>query len=90
MFVLAAYDLNNERDDSDRRGLRQSFENSCLGRKAVTKLSESCYSFHIDTSLRELFDDLQQFVDGDDAISVVEIKDMISSNPSVRVLKTGH
>ena len=44
MFVLAAYDLNNERDDSDRRGLRQSFENSCLGRKAVTKLSESCLS----------------------------------------------
>ena len=89
MFVLAAYDLNNERDDSDRSDLRQEFENSCLGRKAVTKLSESCYSFHIDTSLQELFDDLQQFVDGDDVISVVEIKDMISSNPSVRVLKTG-
>ncbi len=89
MFVLAAYDLNNERDDSDRSDLRQEFENSCLGRKAVTKLSESCYSFHIDTSLQELFNDLQQFVDGDDVISVVEIQDMISSDPRARVPKTG-
>ena len=89
MFVLAAYDLNNELNDSDRRGLRKSFEDSCLAHKAATKLSESCYSFHIDTSLQDLYDDLQQFVDGDDTISVVEIKGIISSDPSVRVLKTG-
>ena len=89
MFVLAAYDLNNELNDSDREALRKSFEDSCLARRAVTRLSESCYSFHIDTSLRDLFDDLQQFVDGDDVISVVEIQDMISSDPRARVPKTG-
>ena len=89
MFVLAAYDLNREIDDSDRAALRRSFNNFCLACRAVTKLSESCYSFHIDTSLQELFDDLQQFVDGDDVISVVEIQDMISSDPRARVPKTG-
>ena len=68
MFVLAAYDLNREIDDSDRAALRRSFNNFCLACRAVTKLSESCYSFHIDISLQELYDDLQQFVDGDDTI----------------------
>ena len=89
MFVLAAYDLNREIDDSDRAALRRSFNNFCLACRAVTKLSESCYSFHIDISLQELYDDLQQFVDGDDMISVVEIKEIISNNPRVCVPKTG-
>jgi hypothetical protein len=76
-YTLIAYDLTNEKDDSNRRIIRDKINGYC---GQTCALSESCYLFETDDSIAKIFSDLEHVLDETaDRLSVIKLEDIKSN-----------
>ena len=76
-YTLIAYDLTNEKDDSNREKIRNKINAYC-GKTCA--LSESCYLFETEDSTEKIFSELESVLDETaDRLSVIKITDIKSN-----------